>query len=161
MKSIIIVIACVISCQVVSAQLKVTALCPALTVDALTGQINKLHSRSTPGEIEKTLPCVTDKIAADSMHCAGIFYKDKGLYFYPERNYFELRDNFKGTIKPALMGAHRSSLFRTLGNPKLKDATWDAFQTQYGTLVLYYNGSGKINKIQISDRSTESLKLCE
>ncbi len=28
------------------------------------------------------------------------------------------------------------AVFKTLGNPKIKDASWDAYQTNYGTLIL-------------------------
>ena len=59
------------------------------------------------------------------------------------------------------MGANRKSLFKLLGNPIVKDINWDAFRTAYGILVLYYNKAGKINKMQISNKSTETIKLCE
>jgi hypothetical protein len=59
------------------------------------------------------------------------------------------------------MGASRSTLFNIFGHPKIKDTGWDAFQMGYGTLILYYNKAGKINKIQISSRTTDVIKLCE
>jgi hypothetical protein len=93
--------------------------------------------------------------------CAGIFYKDKDIYFYPARNYIEIRQNFKGKLSLPLMGASRGSLFKWLGHPKLKDANWDAFQTKYGILILYYNKAGKINKLQMSSKGTDTIKLCE
>jgi len=159
MKIILFFLASVTSLQL-NAQLKTTPVCPPLVVDVLGGHINKLYPRSTLGEIQKALPCETEIVQADSAKCAGIFYKDKDLYFYPERNYFEIRENFKGKLSLA-MGTGRSSLFQVLGNPKIKDVSWDAFQTVYGTLVLYYDGAGKINKMQISSKSTETLKLCD
>ncbi|MEZ5029532.1 MAG: hypothetical protein R2765_12205 [Ferruginibacter sp.] len=61
---------------------------------------------------------------------------------------------------PHLLGVNRNSLFATLGYPKIKDVTRDAFQTEYGTLILYYDKAGKINKIQISSKSTDTIKLC-
>ena len=62
---------------------------------------------------------------------------------------------------PALMGASRSGLFSMLGHPKLKDAAWDAYQMGYGTLILYYNAAGKINKIQMCSKGTDAIKLCQ
>ena len=59
------------------------------------------------------------------------------------------------------MGANRNSLFKWLGNPKIKDVNWDAYQTQYGTLVLHFNKAGKINLIQFSKLNTDVLTLCE
>ena len=106
-------------------------------------------------------PCFTEMVEKDSMECTRAVYADKGVTFFPARNYIEIRENYKGKMEPALMGLSRSSLFGILGNPKMKDANWDAFQTQYGTLVLYYNKAGKINKLQMSSRSTETMKLCE
>ena len=106
-------------------------------------------------------PCFSEKVETDPTQCTRVVYKDKGITFFPGRNYIEIRENFKGTMNPAIMGASRGSLFRTLGNPQMKDANWEAFQTQYGTLVLYYNKAGKINKIQMSSRGPETMKLCE
>jgi len=60
-----------------------------------------------------------------------------------------------------MMGASRSSLFNWLGFPKIKDVSWDAFQTKYGILILYYNKAGKVNKLQLSSKSTDTIKLCE
>jgi hypothetical protein len=59
------------------------------------------------------------------------------------------------------MGAARSSLFKWLGYPKIKDINWDAFTTKYGILILHYNKSGKVNLIQFSKKNAESLTLCE
>jgi hypothetical protein len=58
------------------------------------------------------------------------------------------------------MGTVRGSLFRTLGHPKIKDVTWDAFQTEYGTLILYYNKANKVNRIQFSSKPTDYIQLC-
>jgi hypothetical protein len=69
--------------------------------------------------------------------------------------------NLKGSLSLPIMGASRNSFFKTLGNPKIKDDTWDAFQMQYGTLVLHYNKANKVIKIQISTLPTEALNLCE
>jgi hypothetical protein len=59
------------------------------------------------------------------------------------------------------MGASRNGLFKWLGHPKLKDDTWDAFETQYGCLILYYNAASKVKMIRFSTRTTDELKLCE
>ncbi|MEO6489228.1 MAG: hypothetical protein ABIO04_04735 [Ferruginibacter sp.] len=160
MKFLILILAIIINIQTGFSQLKATKICPPVSVDVLAGKVNSLYPKSTSGEIQKDLPCFTEVIEADSAKCAGVFYADQGLYFYPGRNYFEVRENFKGKITLPL-GTARSSLFSILGNPKIKDLTWDAYQTEYGTLVLYYNKDGKINKMQISSKSTDALKLCE
>lgn len=153
---------CIIGAQTSSAQLKTTPLCPAFTVDVLDGNVNKLYAKSTWGEIAGVFPCYTQLVEKDSASvCAGVFYTDKGIYFYTDRDYIEIRENFKGKMVPQLLGASRNSLFTTLGHPKIKDVSWDAFQTEYGTLILYYNKAGKINKIQISSKTTDAIKLCE
>lgn len=162
MKTTLFVIGCITTTLSVSGQLVSSSpVCPTFKVDVLDGNINKIHSKSTIGEITKMFPCFTGKVDKDDAECTRVSYKDKGVSFFPGRNYIEIRANFKGTMQPALMGKSRGSLFRTLGNPKMKDANWDAFQTQYGTLVLYYNKAGKINKLQMSSRGTDTMKLCE
>lgn len=143
-------------------QLKAAVHCPIFDVDLLEGNVNKVDPRSTPGQIKEVFPCYTDEVKkTDSTACAGVFIKDKGLLFYTDRDYIEVRDNYRGKMEPAVMGAARGSLFTILGNPKIKDVGWDAFQTKYGTLIVYYNTSGKINKLQMSSLGTESIKLCD
>ena len=163
MKIALFIFAGFMSMQSALAQLKTTPVCPPLVVDVLEGHVNKLLSpTSTLGAVKKDLPCFTEVVEETTgPGCAGVFYKDKDIYFYTERNYIEIRENFKGKLIPDLMGATRKSLFAQLGNPALKDVSWDAFQTEYGTLIVYYNNAGKINKIQISSKSTSTLKLCE
>lgn len=162
MKIPVLVFACMICLSPAFAQLKTTPVCPPFEVDALAGNVNKLSPKSTLGEIKKAFPCFTDIIEqATETKCAGIFFKAHGFSFYSDRNYFEVDENFKGKLTPSLIGADRGSLFKVLGYPKLKDVSWDAFATEYGTLVLYYNKAGKINKLQISNKGTETLKLCE
>ncbi|MEO6539746.1 MAG: hypothetical protein ABIN74_02100 [Ferruginibacter sp.] len=145
-----------------SAQLKVTEVCPPFKVDVMSGTVNELYPKSAIGEIQTTLPCFSQTILKDSAFiCGGVFYSDKGVSFYTDRRYIEINEKFKGKVTPAIMGASRTALFAILGHPKLKDTNWDAFQMGYGTLILYYNKTGKINKIQMSTRTTDTIKLCE
>jgi hypothetical protein len=147
----------------VSAQLKTTPVCPAFAVNILKGTVNGVETDYTAGQIKKVFPCFTSEEAETSTTpCGGgLFYKDKDIYFYTGRDYIEIREKFKGTISLPLMGAARNSLFKWLGNPKIKDVNWDAFQTAYGTLVLHYNKASKVNLIQFSKKSTDNLSLCE
>ncbi len=143
-------------------QLKTTPVCPPFEVDILAGSVNEITPKSNWTEIGAAFPCFSEIVEKDSgSKCAGVFYKDKGIYFFTDRDYIELKENFKGKSSPKLMGTTRSSLFNTLGYPKIKDITWDAFQTRYGTLILYYNKANKIIKIQMSTKTTDAIKLCE
>jgi len=145
------------------AQLKSTPVFTTFNVDILEGRINdKLDCNSTGGEVQKIFPCfssVVEETGGDG--CGGVMYKEKGIYFFTERDYVEINDQYTGKLEPALMGVNRTLLFKLLGNPKIKDAAWEAYQTKFGCLVLYFNAAGKINKIQISTRSTDNIKLCE
>ena len=162
MKILFFVFSCIITTQSASAQLKATAVCPPFKVDVMDGNVNELYPKSAIEEIKKIFPCSSEIVEqSNGSKCAGVFFKDKDIYFYSDRNYIEIGEHFKGKLTPALMGVSRNSLFKLLGQPKLKDTNWEAFQMGYGTLVLYYNKAGKINKLQISSKSTEALKLCE
>ena len=59
------------------------------------------------------------------------------------------------------MGAARNGLFKWLANPKLKDDKWEAYQTSYGIMVLHFDANNKVNLIQMSTQSPETLTLCE
>lgn len=146
-----------------SAQLKQTVVCNTVTVDILNGKVNGISPDWTPGQIKQALPCATSEEAENNTtKCGGgVFYKDKDIYFYTGRDYIEIREKFKGKLSMPLMGAARTGLFKWLGNPSIKDVSWDAFQMAYGTLVLHYNKANKVNLIQFSKKSSNELSLCE
>ena len=161
-KTPLLIFAVILTGQLATAQLKAKPVCPTFTVDIMDGSVNGLFPKSAIVEIQTTLPCFTGMFEKDSVSkCAGVFYADRNINFYTGRRYIEIGEKFTGKLTPALMGVSRNSLFNLLGYPKLKDAGWDAFQMGYGALVLYYNAAGKINKIQISNKGIDVLKLCE
>jgi hypothetical protein len=163
MKKHLLLMVCIFSIAPSMAQLKTTPVCPAFSVDILGGKINELDINSTLPEFKKAFPCYTDmQEETGSSKCGGsLSFKDKDIYFYTGRDYVEIREKFKGKLSIPLMGASRNSLFVWLGHPLLKDINWDAFQTAYGILILYYTKAAKINKIQLSTKSTQTLQLCE
>jgi hypothetical protein len=147
-----------------SAQLKTTPKCPDFSIDLLNGIVNKvILPTSTVGFIQKNLPCFTgSEEEGTTAKCgAGVFYKDKDLYFYTSRDYIEIGPAFKGTLSIPLMGAARNKLFQWLGSPQIKDVHWDAFQTSYGILIVYYNSANKVNKIQFSSKTASTIRLCD
>lgn len=162
-KTITLVLIAGITIHTAGAQLKATPVCPVFKIDVLEGVINeKLDCNSTVGEVKKLFPCFTEeKEETNGATCGGVFYKDKDISFYTERDYIEIGEKFKGQLTPALIGVSRNSLFTVLGNPQIKDATWDAFKTKFGLVIIYYNQANKINKVQISTKSAEAIKLCE
>lgn len=145
------------------AQLVAKSRCDAFTVDILDGKINGLKANARFDEIKEKFPCFTAMEPEGSQaKCGGsIFYKDKDVYFYTDRDYIEIREKFQGKFTTPIMGAARTGLFKLLGNPKLKDDNWDAYQMAYGTLVLHYNKAGKVNLVQFSTKGTELLSLCD
>ena len=145
------------------AQLVAKSRCDALIVDILDGKVNGLRPNARFDEIKEKLPCFTAaEPEGTAVKCgASVFYKDKDLYFYTDRDYIEVKEKFQGKFTTPIMGLARADLFKILGNPKIKDDTWEAFQMSYGILVLHYNKAGKVNVVQFSTRSTDTLTLCE
>ncbi len=164
LKRTIVFVFALITCTVGFAQLKTTPKCPDFDVDILDGTINKsILPTSTVGQIKLNLPCFTsfEDVGTTAECGAYVFYKDQDIYFYTDRDYVEIGPKFKGNLSLQLIGASRGGLFRVLGNPAIKDVNWDAFQTSYGILILYYNADSRINKIQFSTQSTANIKLCD
>jgi hypothetical protein len=149
--------------SVATAQLKVKTVCPDFYVDILDGKVNGLKANAMIYDVRNKFPCFTQtEDESNSAKCGGgVFFKDKDIYFYTGRDYVEIGPKFKGKLSLPLLGAKRNSLFSKLGNPVLKDATWDAYQTSYGTLVLHYDAAGKVKLIQFSTQGTSTLSLCE
>lgn len=164
MKKLICCLFSICSLSTVFAQLKSSRVnCPTVIVDIMDGKVNGLRPDRTTNEIKGKLPCFTSADdEGSSAKCGGnVFYKDKDIYFYTDRNYVEIKSKFKGKLSVPLLGAKRNSLFKLLGNPKIKDTNWDAYQMGYGVLIVYYGADSKINKIQFSTMSTDNIQLCE
>jgi hypothetical protein len=163
MKNLLLIPAFLVVSTCMFAQLKTTTVCPTIVVDILDGKVNGVDPEFTPDQIKQKLPCFTaiEPENGDSKCGGTITYKDKDMYFHTGRDYVEIKEKFKGKLTIPLMGAGRNALFKWLGHPKIKEQSWDAYQTQYGTLVLYYNKANKINRIIFSKKSTETLTLCE
>lgn len=164
MKTSLLVL-CLLIAGSTQAQLKTSTQnqCGPFSIDILSGKLNGIEADVTPGEIKKLLPCFTSEEKEDtSSKCGGLIaFKDKDVYFYTGRNYVEIREKYNGKLSLPLMGAARGSLFKYLGHPALKDTNWDAYQTAYGVLIVYFNKANKINKIQFSTESTATINLCE
>lgn len=146
-----------------SGQLKPRVVCGTFIVDLLGGNVNGLRPDLHPDKIKEKLPCFTStEDEGPTAKCGGtVFYKDRDIYFFTQRDYVEIGNKFNGKLSLPLMGAKRNSVFKWLGKPKLIDPDWEAFQTQYGCIVLYYTKAGVVNKIRFSTKQTESLQLCE
>lgn len=161
MKTVLLLGGILYSCLSI-AQLKTTARCPDFVVDILYGRVNELNTRSSFGEVKEKFPCFTSvEEESVSSSCGGVFYKDKDIFFYTAKNYIEIGPAFKGKLSIPLIGASRNNLFKWLGHPMIKDLSWDAFQTAYGILLLYYDKSNKINRIRFSTESASTIQLCE
>lgn len=148
----------------VSAQLKSGKVnCPAFDVDILNGRVNGLRPDRTNNEITGKFPCYTTATEeTSSSKCGGVIeYKDKDIKFFTGRNYVEIGSTFKGKMSPVILNTKRGSLGKVLGTPQIRDDKWDAFQTGYGCLVLYYGADNKVKKIQFSTYSTNAIQLCE
>lgn len=163
MKKLTLIISSILIGSCMQAQLKTTTTCPEFSVDVLTGRINTLPITSTNGMIKSKFPCFSSvEEEATTAKCgASVFYKEKDIYFYTDRDYVEIGPSFKGKLTIPLMGAARNGLFKYLGHPKIKDVNWDAYTTAYGILILYFSKAGKVNKIQLSTQNEASIKLCE
>jgi len=163
MKRLLFFLLSILIVNAASAQLKTKVVCPAFEVDLLTGKVNGAKPDWVYAQLKEKFPCYTKaEDEAPASKCGGgLFYTDKGITFFTARDYVELTPSFKGKLTPALFTAKRNSLFNTLGNPKMKDDTWDAYETSYGTLILYFDKAGKVTKIQFSTRTTENIQLCE
>jgi len=160
MKKISLFAAFICLATVSMAQLKAAVTCPPFEVDLLDGKVNGFKANTQASLIKAKWPCFTSA-ATDSAKCGEtIYYKDKGITFYIKRHYVEITEGFKGKLSVPLLGSPRGSLFKTLGNPAMKDAGWDAYQTNYGCLILYFNKANKCRLIQFSTEGTNSIRLC-
>jgi hypothetical protein len=159
MKTIILIVLSMSILLPVRSQLKVKPKCSSFFVDVLDGKVNDVRADFTGGQIKEKLPCFTSE---EPSKCGGvIYYKDRDVKFFTGRNYVEIGPGFKGKLSIPLMGAKRGSFFKWFGLPKLKDDGWDAFETQYGCLILYYNTASRVRMIRFSTKTTDDINLCE
>jgi len=145
------------------AQLTVKEKCNAFMVDVIDGKVNDLKATASNSDIKTKLPCFTsvDEDGGTSKCGSAVYFKDKDISFFTQRDYILIGEKFKGQLSIPLMGGKRGSFFKYLGNPKMKDDGWDAFATNYGIIILYYNAAAKVNKIIMSTKNTTEISICE
>lgn len=163
MKNILPLSILLFTAQLAAAQLKTSKpVCKTFDINVLEGTVNSdLSTKSTIGEVKTTFPCFTSAVDEDGgKGCGGVFYNDKDVHFITERGYIEIGEKYKGKLNLPLFGTSRNALFKWLGYPKMKDTNWDAFQTKYGILILYYNKANKVNRLQMSHNGTDNIRLC-
>lgn len=158
----LILVAMLFASASLRAQLTVSDKCGSILVDILDGKINGMRPNRAHEELAEKLPCFTSQVTAkDSSACgAALYFKDKDFTIYTDRDYVDIGPAFKGKMTLPLMGAKKGSLFNHLGNPKLKDGNWEAYQTNYGLLIVYYSNTSTVNRIQFSTRTAETISLC-
>lgn len=162
MKNLIFIIPFLVSSLFLQAQLKVKPKCDEFYVDILGGTVNTMRPDYTMGMIKEKMPCFTSSDPEGSSGCGGtIFFKDRDVYFYTDRDYIEIKDKFKGRMSMPLFTTLRKGVFKYLGRPMMKDDNWEAFETAYGLVILYYNKAGKVNMVRMTTKSAQTLKLCE
>jgi hypothetical protein len=163
MKSTILIFFTLLAFSITKAQLKVSEKCPSMVVDLLNGKVNDVRANFNNAQIKTKLPCHTsEEEEGPGSKCGGLVaYSSWDIKFYTGRDYVEIGPNFKGKLVQPVMGGKKGGFFKLLGNPKLKDEGWEAFQTQYGCLILYYNTSGRVRMIRFSSRTTDTINLCE
>jgi hypothetical protein len=162
MKQTIVLLVLLIAGFSTSAQLKVKPDCGVLTVDVYKGWVNEAKPNIDPEQMKAKLPCFTssEKEGPASTCGGGVYLDDKGIRFYTQRDYIVITEKFKGKFTAPVMGVKRGGLFARFGNPKLKDANWEAYQMAYGIMIVYYNTKGVINKIIMSTKTTDDIDLC-
>ena len=144
------------------AQLKVKPKCDEFNVDILGGTVNTMRPDYTMGMIKEKMPCFTSGDAEGSSGCGGtIFFKDRDVYFYTDRDYIEIKNKYKGKMSMPLFTTLRKGVFKYLGRPMMKDDNWEAFETAYGLVILYYNKAGKVEMLRMTTKNAQTLKLCE
>nr|WP_294906055.1 hypothetical protein [uncultured Lacibacter sp.] len=146
----------------VTAQLKTKPDCGPITVDVYKGWINEAKPNADPEQIKAKLPCFTsaDKEGNESGCGGGVYYDDKGICFYVQRDYVVITEAFKGKFTVPVLGAKVDDLFVRFGNPKVKDTNWEAYTMAYGIMIVYYNMKGVINKVIISTKGVDEIDLC-
>ncbi|MBP6688120.1 MAG: hypothetical protein KA160_09705, partial [Lacibacter sp.] len=162
MKSTFLFLLLFVTGLVGSAQLKTKPDCGLIVVDVYKGWINEAKPNADPEQIKAKLPCFTsfDKESNESGCGGGVYYDDKGICFYIQRDYVVITDAFKGKFTVPVLGVKRDDLFVRFGNPKLKDSNWEAYQMAFGIMIVYYNTKGIVNKVILSTKSTEEIDLC-
>jgi hypothetical protein len=89
------------------------------------------------------------------------FFKDKGIDFYTYSDYIEINMDFNVKLTLPILGADSGSLLKWLGLFKAKDNGWKAYQLQHGIIIVYFDNVSKVNKMQISSRTPETIRVCE
>lgn len=144
-----------------SAQLVKKPSCGTLSVDWLDGTVNGVRPDYNQARIKENLPCFeSSEDESQSSTCGGIVKFKEDIRFYPSRDYAEIGEKFRGKQSFPLLNARKGTLFKFLGKPLLTDANWEAYQTAYGILIVYYK-AGLVKMVRFSTKTADLIQLCE
>src|ERR1700733_243915 len=110
MKKILFVLLLSGSLFTAQSQLVAKPVCGTFEVDILDGKVNGLKPNARFDDIKAKLPCLSaSETEGTTAKCgASIFYKDRDVYFYTDRDYIEIKEKFQGKLSLPLMGASRN-----------------------------------------------------
>nr|WP_294906054.1 hypothetical protein [uncultured Lacibacter sp.] len=162
MKQSFVILLLLMGSYSLKAQLTVKPDCGILLVDVHKGWINETKPNADPEQIKARLPCFTsaEKEGNTATCGGGVFLDNKGVRYYTLRDYIVITDKFKGKFTVPVLGVKKAAMFPRFGNPKLKDANWEAYTMAYGIMIVYYNTASVVNKVIISTKTTDDISLC-
>ena len=163
MKTVLFLIAtAVISLGIWRANQRHGTHCDDLAVDIANGTVGGLSPEATPDEIKARFPCFTGTTSEGGgfNEGGGVFFKNHDMYFYTQRDYIEIRQDFTGVVPDNLLSKGTKQVRNLLGPPisseqssgiengAIVEQVTSTFQTPYGRLVVVSTPS-RVRMVQI------------
>jgi hypothetical protein len=148
--------------------------CPPIIVDITTGTVTTLKPAASFTQVKSRLPCFTGETKEGSvLNCGGgVFFGDRDLYFYTERDFIEIRKNFKGVFRKDgleldIIGMEVKTFNILIGDEPSRTLSEDdtdnytgVWATSYGSLRVTFV-QGVVSQVAIHSQSPDKIRVCD
>lgn len=146
--------------------------CGSLVVNLDSCTVNHFLPDLPIDSLKLLFPCFSKEQDEDTDdNCGeGLIYDSLHFSVYTQRDFFEIREGFLGTINYSLFGKDEAALEKLFGEPvRVADIEQDEgvpplsvyfYKKKNGFLLIWLNAEKKVFKIQMHAREQNMIELC-
>lgn len=146
--------------------------CDTLKADLDSGTVSRMRPDLPVDTLKVRFPCYSDYFEhPDESLCGSeLRFNDQDFSVFTDKNFFEIRKHFKGTINYQLFGHDEEYLQSVFGPPvQVTDvqkndeaplSTVYSYKKFYGTLLVWLNSDEGIYKVQLFMVPNDKVEFC-
>ena len=134
--------------------------CDALVLDLRAGTLNGLRPTASMDAVKAQFPCSTGETEEGGPFNfgGGVFFLNHDFYAYTHRDFLEVRTNFAGEVRPAVLNASIADFYDAFGTPDREEDGAMLYDMDYGCLRAE-GATGTIVELGIHAQSCAEMEV--